>query len=253
MSRKSIIEARQSKKKKALYFIGVIVGLFVLLNYVLLPAYVNQGGTLNVPGVVGLPFERARVLLDSMGLQPVQADTRLDPKQPAGTVVAQNPLADAAVKRGRRVYLTLSGGEALVVVPSLRGRSVRDARFTLERNGLTMGEITYAVSDTYPGNTIIDQSVQPGRKMPKGSSVSLTVSRGKATPEIIVPQLVGKTVTEGERILGKAGLRRGNITYQTSYDLLPNTIVDQFPRSGESVPDSQAVDLFVAKAGKPKE
>jgi serine/threonine-protein kinase len=242
----------RSKKKKALYLIGAIVGLFVLLNYVLLPAYVNQGGTLNVPSVVGLQFQRARGLLDSLALQPVQADTRLDPKQPAGTVVAQNPLADAVVKRGRRVYLTLSGGEALVAAPSLRGRSLREARFTLERNGLIMGEVTYAVSDTYPENTIMDQSAQPGRQMLRGSAVGITVSRGKATLAVMVPQLVGKSVTEAERILEKVGLRRGNITYQTSYDLLPNTVVDQFPRSGESVPDSQAVDLFVAKAGKPK-
>jgi serine/threonine-protein kinase len=253
MLKKQLVEFVRSKKRGVLYFIGSIAGLFVLLNYVLLPAYVNQGGTLNVPSVVGLPFERARAVLDSIGLQPVQADTRSDPKQPVGTVVAQNPQQDALVKHGRRVYLSVSGGEALVVVPPLRGRSLRDARFTLECNGLILGEVTYAASETYPENTIVDQSAQPGTRMPKGSSVGITVSRGKATPEVIVPQLVGKTVIEAQRVLGKAGLRLGNVTYQISYDLLPNTVVDQFPRSGESVPDSQAVDLFVVKAGKPKE
>jgi beta-lactam-binding protein with PASTA domain len=50
-----------------------------------------------------------------------------------------------------------------------------------------------------------------------------------------------------------ARLKVGNITFQSSFDLLPNTVVDQFPRAGEMVNEDQAVDLFVVKAGKPAE
>ncbi len=250
MARKKIV-GLILKKKPALVVALCVIGLFVLLNYVLLPAYVNRGQTVNVPKVIGVSLERARAVLDSIGFEPVQADTRMDPRMPIGTVVAQNPEANAVVKHGRRVYLTISGGEAVVVVPALRGRSERDAKFALERTGLIFGKITYATSESYPENTIIDQTVPAGKKIPKGSMVAVTVSRGKARAETVVPQLLGKTISEAQRILAKAGLRLGNITYQVSYDLLPSTIVDQFPRSGESVSDSQAVDLFVVKAGKP--
>jgi serine/threonine-protein kinase len=90
-------------------------------------------------------------------------------------------------------------------------------------------------------------------KVPKGTAVGLVVSSGRVAAEISVPDLVGKSVVEAEKTLLGKGLKKGNVTYQTSFDLLPNTVVDQFPRAGDSVPEGQAVDLFVVKSGKPRE
>jgi beta-lactam-binding protein with PASTA domain len=168
-------------------------------------------------------------------------------------VINQNPQGGAVVKHGRRVYLTMSGGEALVSVPSLRGRSTRDAKFALDRFGLRLGGINYATSSNFPENTIMEQSVAPDTKVNRGTVVSVTVSSGRETRQIEVPQLVGKSTTEAEKLLLGAHLKVGNITFQPSFDLLPNTVVDQFPRSGEMVNEDQAVDLFIVKAGKPTE
>ena len=241
------------RKRRIYYVAGSLLGLFVLLNYVLLPTYVDHGGTVGVPRVTGVPLATAVAILDSIGLQAVEADTRPDPREPVGTVVAQNPQPDAIVKFGRRVYLTISGWEKVVSVPQLRGRSIRDARFALERSGLKLGAIEYVTSDTYPENTIVEQSVLAEKEVPKGTRVGITISRGRRLQETTVPELIGKSVAESEKLLAQRGLKVGNITYQTSFDLIPNTVVDQFPRPGESVQDGQAIDLFVVKIGKPKE
>jgi beta-lactam-binding protein with PASTA domain len=58
------------------------------------------------------------------------------------------------------------------------------------------------------------------------------------------------TFADTERILIQAGLRIGNITYKVSPDLLPNTVIDQYPKAGELVPSGQAVDLVVAQRGE---
>lgn len=239
--------------KRFLYMVSGFVGLFLLMNYVILPAYVNHGDTLTVPDVTGLPVETASTRLESIGMEPVVADTKPDPKAPTGTVTMQNPQGEAVVKHGRRVYLTVSGGEVLVGVPSLRGRSTRDSRFALERSGLVLGDVDYATSDTYPENTIMQQSISAGAKVSKGTAVSVVVSRGRVEQDIVVPELIGKTISEAEKQLLVKGLKVGNITYQSSFDLLPNTVVDQFPRGGEFVPAGQAVDLFVVKVGRPQE
>ncbi len=241
------------KGRRFLTLAGSVVGLFVLVNYIILPAYVRHGGTLNVPDVLGLPLDTARALLDGGGLQAIQAETRPDPEHPMGTVINQNPEGGAVVKHGRRVYLTISGGEIKVSVPSLRGRSTRDAKFALERYGLRLGGINYATSGSFPENTIIDQSIAPESRVNRGSVVNITVSRGQEVRQIEVPQLVGKSTTEAEKLLMGARLKVGNITFQPSFDLLPNTVVDQFPRAGEMVNGGQAVDLFIVKAGKPTE
>jgi serine/threonine-protein kinase len=116
-----------------------------------------------------------------------------------------------------------------------------------------MGDVEYSASDAYPEGTIIGQSVQPGLKVSKGSGVRIVVSRGKDLQQTTVPDFTGKTLNEAERMIAQQGLKLGNITYQASFDLIPNTVVDQFPRAAESVPKGQAIDLFVIKAGKPKE
>lgn len=241
------------RHKKVYSVVGGVLALFILFNYILLPIYVNHGGTMYVPRVIGLPLENAKRVLDSAGLQPIEADTRPDPQLPPGSVVNQNPLPQAIVKPGRRIYLTLSGGEVQVDVPLLRGRSLRDAKFALERNGLRLGQVGYAASDIFPENTIIDQSVQADGKIARGSPVGITVSRGRVLQESTVPSVVGKTITEAEKLLTEAGLKVGNITYQLSFELLPNTVVEQVPRAGEPAHQGQAVDLFVIKAGKPAE
>ena len=244
---------RLLKSRKFLYTVAGLVGGFLLLDNVMLPWYVNHGDTQSVPKVTNLSLEVAKATLDSAGLHPVEAETRPDPRAPQGTVVSQNPQPDAVVKQGRRIYLTISGGEALVNVPPLRGRSTRDAKFTLERSGLRLGRVGYATSEQYPENTIVEQSVPAGSKVAKGSAVNIVVSRGRVLQQITVPDFLGKTLSEAERLIVHQGLKLGNITYQASFDLIPNTVVDQFPRPGDQVPEGQAIDLFVVKSGRPKE
>ncbi len=220
---------------------------FLTFDMVIMPWYVGHGATQRVPSVVGLPFEAAKVRLDSAGLESVKAETRPDPRAPEGTVVVQNPSPDAIVKEGRRVYLSISGGEILVYVPKLRGLSTRDARFALERAGLRLGDVTYALSDTFFENTIMEQSVLPGGRLTKGTAVGITISRGSVNLERKAPDLTGKTVAEAERILTRDRLNTGKITYQIGFDLIPNTIVDQYPRPGEPVSEGDVIDLFVVK------
>lgn len=232
---------------------GSILGLFLLLNYVVLPAYVNHGSRVTVPSVVGMELEEAKQTLEGAGLRVVLGETRPDPAFAPGLIIQQIPAAQAVVKEGRRVYVTLSGGELKVPVPSLRGRSLRDARFALERFGLKLGSVSYDTSDTFPENTIIYQSASADTRVSKGSAVNIVVSRGRVLTHALVPLLVGKTLGEAQQLLSDVGLKVGNITYQQSFELVPNTVVDQYPRQGEPALAGQTVDLFVVTAGKPAE
>ncbi len=249
-----LLLARRPWVKNLLIAAGSAIVLFLLLNDVALPLYVNHGGTLSVPNVSGLPLADARSQLEGAGLQPVEADTRPDPDHPPGTVIYQNPPAQALVKHGRRVYLTMSGGETMAVVPQLRGRSMRDAKFALERYGLLLGSISFEPSTVYPENTIVAQSLVADTRIARGARINITVSSGGGSSGgISVPNVVGKTVNEAEKILQAQGLNVGNITYQLSYELIPNTVVEQFPRAGESATGGQKIDLFVVKVGRPTE
>lgn len=230
--------------------LGIALLLFFLLDSVIMPRYVQQGKTTKVPHVVGKKLDDAVQVLAENGLVGKKAEVRTDKQYPEGTVVLQNPPADAEVKSGRGVYLTVSGGEPMVAVPGLRGRTQRDALFALERVGLASGEVRYEFSDEYPQGTIIDQGIPESTKVAVGRSITLVVSQGKSGEQVPVPDVTKRTFAEAERTLIQAGLRIGNITYQVNADLLPNTVIDQFPKPGDLVRTGQAVDLVVAQKGE---
>jgi eukaryotic-like serine/threonine-protein kinase len=229
--------------------LGSLVLLFFVGNDFVMPWYVDRGGEMPTPSVIGMRFEDAQQILDSLGLSPRQGDIRLDNKYPIGSVINQNPPPGKMVNQGRRIYLTISGGEKLVIIPNLKGRTIRDATFQLERQGLKLGSIQYALSDEFPMNTVISQEVPFGMKVRRETYVSVTVSQGRTAASIAVPDLNGKTLTEAEKVLKEMGLTLGNVTYQPLPNFLPNTIIDQFPHIGEMVPMGQAVDVVVVRAG----
>jgi eukaryotic-like serine/threonine-protein kinase len=237
-------------KKIVLWGVVVLLSLsFIVLMFdkIIMPWYVRSDATETVPDVVGMKLDEADKYLKDNGFTPHKADERFDQRYPKGTVVLQNPPPAAIVKPGRRVYLTISSGEQLVEVPSVRGHSVRNARFILERAGLNMGSISYETSSLYHENTIMEQGIASGKEVARGTAINVVVSQGSITDKVMVPELVGKTLSEAQRLLNQRGLRVGNITYQPIPDLLPNTIVQQYPHPGDRIPRSQPVDIFIAQ------
>ena len=62
---------------------------------------------------------------------------------------------------------------------------------------------------------IYDQQFAEGTPIKKGESVNVTVSLGQVQAgSIEVPDLIGKSLTEAEKILADSSLKVGKINYQ---------------------------------------
>ncbi len=236
--------------RKTLYILLGFVAFIVLLNNVIMPWYVSKPEE-KVPSVISMKEEKALDVLKKANLEPVISDTTFDERYPRGTILFQKPNGGETVKEGRRIYLFVSGGEPVVLVPLLKGKSVRDAKFSLERLGLKLGNVN-DIPSTNPKNMIFDQQYVEGTPLKKGDSVGVTVSAGEEYGEIIVPDLIGKSLTEAEQILADSSLRVGKINYQPSFSLLPNTVLDQYPSKGNKANKGDQVDLFVTKSAESK-
>ncbi len=231
-----------------LWSVGGLLLIVLLLDNVILPWYVNHGGTLNVPDVVGMPEAEAFRVLDSLNLEPRKGDVHPDKDYPEGYVVAQNPVPQQIVKPRRRVYLTISGGEQLAVVPELKGRSLRDTKFALDRSGLKLGTVQRQISREFPEGTIISQDIVSGAKVKHGSYIGVTQSTGQSMDSLLVPNVIGKTLVDAQKMLIQKGFKTGTITNQPNADLLPNTVIGQLPRAGDIASFGKPVDLFIAQA-----
>jgi eukaryotic-like serine/threonine-protein kinase len=238
--------------KKILWALFIFIAIILLLDNVILPWYVSSPVE-KVPDVVGKSEEEAFKILEGQSLEPIVSDTTYDEKVPAGSIMLQRPASGETVKEGRRVYLFISGGEPLVHVPLLKGKSLRDAKFSLERLGLALGDVDQEASNN-PKDMIFDQQYAEGTPIKKGESVNVTVSLGTVqTGSIEVPDLIGKSLAEAEKVLADSSLKVGKINYQPSFSLLPNTILDQYPSKGNKANPGDAVDLFVTKTASENE
>lgn len=232
--------------RKSLIVFGAIVVFVIVMNYIVMPWYVSEP-EFNVPKVVGMTEEAAIKTLKDSDLTPVVSDTTFDERFARGSIIYQRPNAGEIVKKGRNIYLFISGGEPVIPVPKLRGKSIVDARFALERIGLNLGRIDSIASD-YPKNVIFDQQFAVGTPLKQGDSVGVSLSIGKNIGTITVPNLIGKSLAEAEQIIADSTLKVGKINYQQSVSLLPNTVLDQYPSQGNKVNPGDSIDLFVTKS-----
>jgi len=212
-----------------------------------MPSVVHNKETVEIPTVVNMPREDAFRLLDTLGLKPMDGGSRMDAKIKPGKIAQQNPLPKTLVRKGRRVYLVTSGGEEKVSVPTLRGKSIRDARFALERSGLLLGEIVFNPSDDYPAGTILSQEIAPQTSISRGVRVNVTVSQGTYSDRVRVPDLAMKTLKEALALLQSQNFTIGKISYEPTIEFPPNTVLDQYPQANELVPLGQSIDLFVSQ------
>jgi len=223
------------------------------MNWYVMPWYVNDGGTVTVPDLSGMNGVEARHTLDTLGLQFQLGGTKAS-KLPPNTVLSQNPEAGVLVKQGRRIYLVLSGSVDKAAIPDLRGRTQREAQFMLDRAGFRLGAVTSDSSSQFPQNVVMSQSIVPNTMMTPGTSVSIVVSSGAPVAgEISVPDLVGKPLSEAQKIISNSGFVLGKITFQPSTKLVPNTVFEQYPRSGERAVRGSRIDLFVSSIANPKQ
>jgi len=218
----------------------------VLIDKFILPWYVDSPETI-VPDVVGMKDKDAIELLQNSGFEPLVIDTTYGESYPEGIIFLQKPTDRKIVKVGRKIYLFVSGGELVVSVPQLIGKTMLDAKFALERMGLKLGRVTQLPSDK-PKDMIFDQQFAEGTNLSKGQTVNISVSAGRSGGSIVVPNLIGKSLEQAESILAGKSLVIGKINFQTSQTLLPNTVLDQYPSSGNKLNPGEKVDLFVTKS-----
>lgn len=133
-----------------------------------------------VPNLVGVSLSDAEIRLANENLELGKVQEQYDTKYEKGIIISQSPKGGTRVKEGSKVDVLVSKGEApeKVKMPNLIGLNINEAKKIVEDNGLLLGSIIEKESNQYYTDQVIEQDVQPGVMLEKGSSVVLTVSKG---------------------------------------------------------------------------
>lgn len=160
--------------------------------------------TVTVPKVEGMTKDDAIKALNDVGLgykQVVQSSKTVA----KDTVISQGTKAGAKVAKNTQIILTISGGEDVVnvTVPSVTGETEDDARTKLEAAGLKVA-VDYDYSSTVAEGKVIKAS--PSGSVAQGTTVTITVSRGKQIQNVTMANLVGMTEGQARQWLQNNGL-----------------------------------------------
>ena len=203
--------------------------------------------TVTVPKVEGMTKDEAVKALNDVGLgykQVVQSSKTVA----KDTVISQGTKAGAKVAKNTQIILTISGGEDVVntTVPSVTGETEDDAREKLEAAGFKV-TVDYDYSSTVAEGKVIKAS--PSGSVAKGTTVTITVSRGKQIQNVTMANLVGMTESDASQWLQNNGLSVYTI-YDDSKGEYGKVIACKYSE-GTSVPEGTTVTITVSHKPEP--
>ncbi len=203
--------------------------------------------SIGVPHVVGLRASAAVEVLRGAGLRS-QLRT-VSSTEPTGTVVGQDPAADAEVGSASVVRLRVAGARdtpaapTRVEIPSLVGLSVSSARSRLRVAGLR-SRVT-EIEDSAPKGEVIDQSPGAGTRADRNGLVTLTVSSGPA--RVQVPDTLGLDEQAARAELEAAGFSVESVDEATTDPAEDGLVVAQSPAGGTRARAGATVTIRVAR------
>ena len=157
--------------------------LFVVL-VIFLRFNTRHGDFIIVPDLIGKNIDEFESELGELDLQYIISDSgNYNPEFKINSVLDQLPAANAKVKQGRKIYLTLNASDfEMVEIPKITGITVRQARKTIESLGFIFGEIEYVddiardevISISHDGNELNE-----GDYLKRTSVIDFELGNGK--------------------------------------------------------------------------
>lgn len=249
--------------------IGIVLVL-LLLFFFSLSWITGSGKTEKVPSITGQNFTAAKKLLEDKGFDVAIQDSVYVDSIAKGAVVRQTPEADAVVKSGRTIYLTINRTiPPQIEMPNLAGFSIKSAEMYLQSMGLKLGEISYRPD--IARNSVLEQllngePIKPGTKIPIGSVISFVLGSGEGGGDMDVPSIVGLTLDEARNYLAGFSVNIGSVMAigaikdsATSFVVRqsPEILSDSIGPSGLRVPNKirqgQVMDIYISSTAPSKD
>ncbi len=151
-----------------------------------------------------------------------------------GTVVRQSPAAGVPVPKDIRFVLTFAGVERVVLENPI-GDADEEVRKRISAAGLTLGQVSYSLSETATPGSVLAASWSPQAYLQPGDRIDLVIAK---RPTVSVPRVVGMAADKAKTALASSGLR-----YRMLGRAPHGRVLGQSPKAGQSVAKDTSVVL----------
>ena len=216
-------------------FIIIFLLLVVLALNVGLKWGTRHGEDIVLPDFTNMTIDEARAIAKEKELEIIIRKEIFNDDLEPGMITDQNPSVDkdstngihtVKVKPGRHIYVTIvSEDRDILSVPYVARQDIGPALQQLRMAGFTVDRLIYEQTEDF-AHQVLGQMVN-GREMtdstkvemPRGSGITLRVSYTSDNSTVIVPTVVGLSLSEARRTLWEMGLNVGDISYDKSVDM----------------------------------
>jgi beta-lactam-binding protein with PASTA domain len=216
-----------------------------------------HGRETTIPNFAKLSVTDAEHLAVRNGLQVAMEGQFYSTDIPEGHVVSQMPPPGTRVRRGWRVRLAQSLGPQRVVIPELIGQSPRAAELNVRQRGLELGTVAEARLRDVASQQIVAQSPPPNASGVQSPKVSVLTASDPEPQAYIMPNFVGRPVTEAASRIDKAGFKlhlapsftpaQPNASPTTPPSTVtPGVVTRQTPAAGQKITAETPIELEVS-------
>jgi len=153
--------------------------------------------------------------------------------------------ASIAIFLGVGVWYAFLGPGSKVVVPSLAGLTIKEAKSTLEDLGLNLDIAQEEFSEDIPDGKIITSDPAGGGRVSPNGTVGVIISKGQE--RYSVPTVQGLKLEVAEQLLKENKLVLGEVKEEFSNEFPQGFIMRSTPAAGERIKRNSQVTLFVSK------
>ncbi|MEA3417534.1 MAG: PASTA domain-containing protein [Thermodesulfobacteriota bacterium] len=135
--------------------------------------------TILMPNLQGLSVQQARIILEENGLRVGKLSTIYSKNIKKEEIIAQSAFSGSIITRGAYVNLLVSKGmrPKAYMMLDLKGFSLEDAIFLIEKNNLLLGEIKFCPYEDKPKNVIVSHEPLSGHRVVEGTFVNIIINR----------------------------------------------------------------------------
>ncbi len=226
--------------------------VFAGVSALALNVFTRHNQRLPVPDFIGINIDDVRETVRREGFRLEVVDSLYAPMYEGGAVLEQLPLAGTEVKKGRRIFVTITSyQQTMVPVPYVTGFSLRQAKNMIEMAGLEIRELRY-VSNIATGNVLAQlvgrDTVRRGSnlQLEVGSGVTLIVGEAPGAQWQAIPRVVGLSLSEAKSRLWERGFNVGAVGRDEGINLINQkdaVIYRQSPGYGRTASLGTRVDI----------
>ncbi|WP_236972915.1 PASTA domain-containing protein [Membranihabitans marinus] len=237
-----------------------VVAMFLMIHFGL-KWYTHNGEQFTLPDYIGQDIKDVKKQAADQSFVIVVEDSIFEIDKKGGLILDQNPRKNSKVKRGRKIYVTVSKHTPDVIkvsqIPQLYGKDYERKKKELSESfsiyaNIMDYEFDHGAPDQilqvmYKGRTIISRE---GRKdnveINKGDTLDFILSKNLGGA-LVMPDLICKTYSEATFYVENLNLVIGEITKD---GLLEDEngafIYDQLPAVGENILTGDTIQLFLS-------